>query len=151
MISINEQLVFSIEEGSVESILHHIQNGADVNGVFLNTPMLLRSLNEGNCNVEVLQALISAGANVQATSHDGANALLWLVEGHDCGNVKGSSSTFDEERIQAIKLLLDAGADPLMENNEGLSAYNYSEYSRNLFDELLNEASASKPSPCSLL
>ncbi|MEX0598928.1 MAG: hypothetical protein WD512_20760, partial [Candidatus Paceibacterota bacterium] len=66
-------------------------------------------------------------------------------------NMHGSSPTFDEERIQAIKLLLEAGADPLMENIEGTSAYNYSEYSRKLFDTLAISKPYPCPCPCTLL
>ena len=134
----NDALGWAIEEGDIESVKKHIENGADVNGININVAMILSALNEGNCNLEMLKTLIDAGADVNVVNkEDGSNALLWLVEGHDCGDTKGGSSPiFDQERIDAIQLLLLHGADPHVEDSAGISAYNYSEYSKNLIDSL---------------
>lgn len=136
---INDKLGWAIEEDDIESVKKHIENGADVNAIDFSVAMILVALNEGNCNLEMLKTLIDAGADVNTMDkRDGSNALLWLVSGHDFGDTKGGMSPiFDQERIDAVKLMLMHGADPHVEDIEGISAYNYSEYSKNLIDSLL--------------
>lgn len=133
----NNELGWAVSEGDIESVKKYIENGADVNAIHLNAPILFAAVDDGNCDVEILITLINAGVNVNAIDQkDGSNALLWLVEGHEMEPMAGAGP-FSQERIEAIKLLLNAGADPHVIANDGLSAYNYSDYSKNLIDSLL--------------
>ncbi|MCX7896471.1 MAG: ankyrin repeat domain-containing protein [Rhodocyclaceae bacterium] len=68
---------------------------------FGNTPLHYAALNEDS---GPLEALIAAGAHVNARNADGATPLHMAAFA---------------TRVKHVKLLLEAGADPLLKTNEG--------------------------------
>uniref|UniRef100_A0A7S0LL24 Uncharacterized protein n=1 Tax=Coccolithus braarudii TaxID=221442 RepID=A0A7S0LL24_9EUKA len=103
-------LIEAAGEGSVEGVLQALAHGANVNtrsSTGAETPLHLSGI---ACSKPVIQALLAAGADVNAHTAAGdamsMTPLHWFVNMNPC----------DEE---AVSLLLDAGADLDLHNSEG--------------------------------
>jgi ankyrin repeat protein len=97
--------LLAVQSEAVDALQAMIDVGADVNKPFDHGVTLLMEA----CRIQpssdaVVAALLAAGAAVDALDDDGMTALFYAVEG---GNVT------------AVRLLLEAGADAMVQDSEG--------------------------------
>ncbi len=113
-----------------ETVKQMLEAEADVNATDKdgNTPLFLwaklRFKKDPEGELEILHALLDAGAKADVADCNGDTALMTLAE----------LSRFKrpiEFTKKAIKALLDAGADPLKENKKGKSALSIAEKAGN--------------------
>jgi uncharacterized protein len=70
-----------------------------------------------NKHPEVIATLLKAGANVEARTEDGRNALSWAAQ---------------YNTPEAVLLLLNAGSDARAKDKNGFSALHYARYNEGL-------------------
>ena len=94
-------------EDAIDVLLHVL---ADINNSDTDCYTCLHKAVSAGCNKQVIQAMIDCGVDVNATSNQNKTALMWACE-------KGN--------VDAINVLLDAGADPNVLDAEGHSCLHY--------------------------
>ena len=90
-------LMIACEKGNKDAINVLVNAGADPNIVDADGEVCLHYAVRNNCCTEILHAIISHGADVNATGKDNRTALMIACE---------------REQKEAINALLNAGADP---------------------------------------
>lgn len=93
----SEELFEAIDDGDLETVRELIRGGVDVNlkhGI-LEEPALLKAAEEDS--YEILDAIVEAGANVDATDFGGTTALVEAAR---------------SAKVDFVEALLGAGADP---------------------------------------
>lgn len=94
-------------QGNLEAVQQHIEAGSDLDErdpMSGATPMIIATVFG---QMEVLKALIGAGADVNYKNNEGSTPLI-------------VAAVFD--RIEVSKMLIEAGADVNVKNNEGSTA-----------------------------
>ena len=112
----NEELLLAIQNHDNKRAVELIQSGADVNykddgyiGDEVTTPLGYAAYFE---NDDMLKYLLDNGANV----NENPEALLWAVETNN---------------YNAVKLLIDYGADIFAQDPEGTNAFDIAKHSNN--------------------
>ena len=98
----------AIEAGDARGVNAVIAQGVDVNAKNKDEnggTALMMAAREGN--VDIVKALLAAGADIGAKDNDGDAALVWAVE---------------EGRADIVEMLLAAGADINAQNEDGETA-----------------------------
>ncbi|MDR3231171.1 MAG: ankyrin repeat domain-containing protein [Synergistaceae bacterium] len=94
------------------TVLSAIRNGADVSERGANgfTPLMFAALL--NDDPEIVRALLDAGADVDAETHDGMTALMWALEAetHDPGGDLRSFLERERRRVETAALIVESGA-----------------------------------------
>ena len=147
---LDEKLYEASKKGDLKQVKKLLEQGANPNshfGVYYETPLMAATKTNDGQSVEVMKALINAGAEVNARNRSHSTALycgstdkdqdsektkLLLTAGADVnarnmyGNVPLFDARFNNKKTQ---LLLKAGADVKARNYEGLGImyYNYDE------------------------
>ncbi|CAI2380368.1 unnamed protein product [Moneuplotes crassus] len=103
-------------QGDLASATIFVDNGADVNSTdnVSRTPLHFAAAN--GKNIDLIDFLVSKGANVNSQSTGGDTPLMKAI-------------MFDN--TEAAKSLIDHGADKTIENANGRNAINFAEASRN--------------------
>ena len=101
-------LMEAAREGAIDAVEALIAAGADVNHVAEPTGLSMTPLHLAGIggNILIVDALIEAGAEVDARDATGATPALWAA--------------FEGQRATVVRLI-DAGADPYLENPDGIS------------------------------
>lgn len=144
MNDLDNQLGDAIEAHDVQRVAALLAAGANPDAIIRQTPLIMWIFDEGGNDPDILKLLIDAGANVNARSQDDdSTALLWAVnddirwmfqENHR-QQLYGDS--YDPDSLRSIKMLLDAGANPYLQDNEGTSPYTFSERARHTIDQII--------------
>lgn len=100
-------------EKAVEAL---IATGSDVNAANADGRTVLMCAADGG-SPDVVRRLLAAGAEVNARDDLGRTALMWGAHGRSAPTEAAHRAIFDA--------LLDAGADPALEDREGRSAATY--------------------------
>jgi len=111
---LNSDLIAAATSGDQASVRDLISRGGDVNavaGIGASTA-LMRSVFQGN--LDVVEILIEAGADVTAKRMDGANALKIALSPSEDGRI-----------VEIIKALIDAGADVNAKSDNGRTVLMY--------------------------
>ena len=113
----------AVERGNLTLVKLLLEKGVDINEPCFDRYPLLHAT-EGHT---ILECLLKAGANIEVqTEEEQENALMYAA---DYGNIK------------AIQLLLDAGADVMVKNKDGQTAYDIAVKEHNVKSaEMLKEA-----------
>lgn len=113
----SEPLVLAASKNDLEAIRKLLSQGADVN--VRDKGVDLRALDEAvvNANLEMVAALLRAGANVNAKSNSGLTALMRVSE-EDEESEEGTKG----RAAKLVKALLAAGADVNLKDDEGETA-----------------------------
>ena len=118
---LNDLLNLALVDEDADSARKLLGLGAQPNQDFweqgVSAPILVLS---SSCNVELLEILINAGADVNSQFH-GDNPLYSATESYINNHESMRSEIFDY-----IKALLEAGANPFFDQAEIESAYNLS-------------------------
>ncbi|HDS1536680.1 TPA: ankyrin repeat domain-containing protein [Stenotrophomonas maltophilia] len=128
-------------------------NHADINGV---TPLLLAL--EARRPTEFIEALIDAGADLNAVSNDGQGVLCWstaegdventtllIAMGADINAVSNTGMSVLNycarfQQLECVRVLLDAGADPTIANTDNLTPLHFLAYGpTNQWDRVMGE------------
>jgi len=137
----NTALHLASMNGHTNVVEHLISLGAnrDSRDSDEKTPLMWAS-QEGHC--DVVDRLLAAGCDVNAVDQHQYNALTWAVqEGHTAiaerliaNGIEVDVQNYEQEtplmiacsrgNIDAVRLLLDHGADPLIFNKDGNRAFN---------------------------
>ena len=99
---------YAIQFDDIETLLHIISSGYDVNKLFDNTLEYPLALATREGSIRSIKTILDAGADPNKTDMHGKNALhvaIWRKS----------------EILEAIKLLIDSGADPTRANISGRS------------------------------
>ena len=110
-------------EVTVALITALAKNGLDTNLRHYGQTALMAEVKEGdgrwgNTRIEVLEALLSHGADVNASDNSGRTALM-------------SAAVSTPENLEVVTWLLKNGADAKMKDKQGQTALDYAENSRN--------------------
>ena len=84
-----------------------IESGAKIDtktGVYIDGPADITPVHRATSSPAVLKAMLKRGAKVNVRSSDGDTPLHWAARANN---------------VECVKLLLDAGADPLAKDEEG--------------------------------
>ena len=101
----------AIQKGDATTVQRMMQRGANPNyvnwGLVGGTPLYLAA---GKSNIKIVKVLIQAGADVNQKSNDGNTPLM------------------NTDSPQIAQLLLNAGANPTIRNDDGLTAWQGAKY-----------------------
>ena len=97
-------LMIACLNGNVDAIHILVNAGADPNIQGTKGTTLIHHAVAGGCNKETLQAIINHGSNVNATAEDCLTPLMFACH---------------EGNVEALNVLLNAGADPNMADSNG--------------------------------
>ena len=100
-------LLRACNTGQSESVLFLLQAGADVNIVKLDGKTILYHAVHGKCSKEALQKIIQSGVSVDAANNKGETALICACY---------------TAQAEAVKCLLENGADPNISDPEGYTS-----------------------------
>ncbi|MEP6925170.1 MAG: ankyrin repeat domain-containing protein [Pyrinomonadaceae bacterium] len=131
----------AIENGSVEVVRELLQAGAKPNARTASRRTPLMSL-DGDAKPELVQLLLTYGARVNSTDDDKAGVLLNAVRNYaepevlemliqagakvDAADKEGKTALIEaasDDNLEAVKVLLGAGADPNLKNAGGETAF----------------------------
>jgi uncharacterized protein len=118
----------AIDSGDVSQVREQVRRGADVNARADGTTPLVRATIGGQ--LEMVQALLKLGADVDRTTVSGHTALSMAVS---------------LERDDVLPVLLKAGANPSLRNDLGLSAMDAAR-GRPEVEDMLEQALRDAPS-----
>ena len=110
-------LSYAALNSTVEIARLLLDAGADVNAVNRNNATALMYASQMR-KVDVMKLLIEKGAKINVQDIGGYTALIFA-----CYTFQGSDN--GKPQREAIKLLMDNGADPFIINNKGKEAVNY--------------------------
>lgn len=103
----NEKLAEACKTGNLELVQQLLADGADLNPPARNSPVFYAA--HGG-HVELLRWLLDKGGQVDGTNGKNSTPLMAAAE---------------QGRLEAVKILLLAGADPVRKNNDGMTARAY--------------------------
>ena len=132
---------------SSKQIIHAIKNGANINAIdeFGSTTLMLAAINE-NFTMKAMKLLLDRGVDVNAKDYEGVSALMYSVQEREdsaeiaemllkAGADVNAKDIFDDTALheaahwcmneKTIEILLDAGADAKVKNNDGKMAIDY--------------------------
>jgi len=112
--------------GSADLVALYVQRGADVNAVardlaradIKTTPLIAAA---GSARLQIVELLLSAGANANQQSTDGRTALIAAVAEGGCTRVEPKC----EERLGVMSVLIKYGARPDLRDRNNKSALDY--------------------------
>jgi len=116
----DSELVKAVEENNLSLTKKLLLKGANPNAKSLHSTVLIYACREGY--VDIVNALLDAGADVNYRDKYGTNALLSAVDGSVNYNDTGEVQKTDAESTAIVKRLLESGADPNSRYNDGSSA-----------------------------
>jgi len=132
-------LVFAAQRGDMTEVTRLIQGGQDVNQVDPQSMRTALHWAAKNNNMELMDALLAAGAMIEATDRTGRSALALaaesgsldairrLIEAHADVNARDQLSgtpilwAAGLGSADAVQALLDAGADPNIADGNGMT------------------------------
>ena len=100
----------TVEEGSLENVRRLLQGGADVEEKFRGWSPLMKAAEEGH--TEIIRELLKQRANLEVTNKKGRGALSFAA----------APSMKRPTKLDALRLLLEAGADRTRTDDEGNTA-----------------------------
>ena len=142
-----------VRSAAVAKIL--IERGADIESTnsYHQTPLMAAAGGSAQRDVELVELLIAAGANLEYKDKEGTTALILAARKGSATNLRalltagakvdargknGTTALHEavrEMELEAIEILLDAGADPMIEDNAGLDAFYWAKWTDNPFRE----------------
>ena len=107
---------------TLEDVQRYLAEGGDVNGRFDSGDTLLLNATD-NGQIEIMRLLMSHGADLNAKGYHGYTALHHAVDG-DC-NTQNRDDYSRATDLPLTKLLIDAGADETVRDNDGQTARDF--------------------------
>lgn len=139
--NIQDQLNEAIGDERIDLVRSIIEDGADPNGLDRHneTPLMAAAECESE---EILELLLSCGAEINTSGHEGNTPLNLAVDISIDGTIQSGGMPGDEP-VNVIKALLNNGADLNAKNNKGETPLDWAQgyKSKKVFGVLDNENS----------
>ena len=109
---LNNFLLEKIKANGLKGVKEALERGADPNAISKDTRTLFVSAIRSNTRIELIEMLISAGADIDSKDKDGNTPLIHATA---------------KKRLDAVEILLDKGANPYSKNKKGKTALDYAQ------------------------
>ena len=135
--NIQDQLNEAIGDEKIDLVRSILEDGADPNGLSRHTETPLMAAAECESE-EILEFLLSCGAEINMSGHEGNTPLHIAVDISIDGTIQSGGAPGDEP-VNVIKVLLNNGADLNAKNNKGETPLDWArDYKSKKVIEVLN-------------